>query len=233
MRIALLIPLLAAAAFGQAPSPQVNEDSLVTVLGFKYSAAVKEKKQVKETSSAPASELGPDDRYFRRNARQLDPPNAIQPNEKSLDGRRAALEKAVNDARTPAPVRTEGFKYQLKIRNEYTETIEVVFWEYQLLDAANPENNKKRQFLCGVKLGPGKELEITTFSTLGLSDVVNAKDAEAVANGQLSENVQINRVEYANGSILQRKEWDFKAVKADIDRALSTKWEKETCRMLR
>ena len=233
MRIALLIPLLAAATFGQVSNAKVNEDSLVSVISFKYSAAVKEGKEVKDTGNAPASALTPEDKYFRRTARQMDAPGAIQPKDYTIDGRSAALEKAVSDSRTQKPVRTEGFSYQLKIKNEHTEKIEVIFWEFQLKDAANSANIKSRQFLCGINVGAGKEIEITTFSTLGLSNVVEAKDADGSSKDRTVENVQINRVEYANGFILQRKEWDYKSVKPDIDRVLSTQWDRESCRMLR
>ena len=233
MRIALLIPLLVAATFGQGSNAKADEDSLVSVVGFKYSAAVKEGKEAKNVGNAPASALTPEDKNFRRTAKQMDPPNSIQPKDYTIDGRSAALEKAVSNSRTPKPSRKEGFTYQIRIRNEHTEKIEVIFWEIQLREVPNHATISTRQFICGVNVGPGKEVEITTFSTLGLSAVVEAQDAEAATKDQKSEQVQINRVEYANGSILQRKEWDYKAVKSDIDRAISTKWDKETCRMLR
>jgi hypothetical protein len=40
----------------------------------------------------------------------------------------------------------------------------------------------------------------------------------------------INRVEYADGSILQRKGWNFAEMKSSIERAIKTPWGAEMCR---
>jgi len=232
IRLAIFLTfMLVSVIAGQVPEPK-DEDSMVTVLGFKYLTTVKLNVPKQDTPVPPASAMIPEDKYFRRTARQMDPPNAIQPKDYTIDGRSAALEKNVNDARSAPPSTANGYSYQLKFRNDHTQKIEVIFWEYQRKEIANPANVTRRQFLCGVKVGPSKEIEVTAFSTLGLSDVVNVTIANIPAEGKFSESVQINRVEYANGSILQRRDWDHKAIKPAVDRALSVPWEKETCRAL-
>jgi hypothetical protein len=44
--------------------------------------------------------------------------------------------------------------------------------------------------------------------------------------------VTINRVEYADGSIWQRRDWNFAEVREGIARAVSTPWGPEMCRGL-
>lgn len=219
---------LASLTFGCSAINGQSEDSLVKVLGFQYGRSSSKPEKEKRESTAPASALIPEDKNFRRNARQLEPHDALDPKKNSIDGRSEALERNVNDARSPHPERTVGFTYQIRLRNDHSEKIEILFWEYRSIDLRNPSNVVRRQFLCGVRIGPGKESEVSAFSTLGLAAVVEAKDA----GNQFREEVQINRVEYSNGAILQRKDWDHQEIRPSIERALATPWGKETCRGL-
>jgi hypothetical protein len=42
----------------------------------------------------------------------------------------------------------------------------------------------------------------------------------------------LNRVEYADGSIWQRRDWNFAEIKLSYKRAVETPWEGEMCRGL-
>jgi hypothetical protein len=42
----------------------------------------------------------------------------------------------------------------------------------------------------------------------------------------------INRVEYTDGSMLQRKAWSLEEVKASYERALREQWQPGMCRAL-
>ena len=44
--------------------------------------------------------------------------------------------------------------------------------------------------------------------------------------------VLINRVEYADGSIWQRKDWNFSEIRMTYKRAVTTPWGSEMCRSL-
>jgi hypothetical protein len=46
------------------------------------------------------------------------------------------------------------------------------------------------------------------------------------------ERVVVDRIEYADGSIWQRKGWNFAEVRASVQRAVSTPWGAEMCRGL-
>jgi hypothetical protein len=174
----------------------------------------------------------PANKNFERNRRANDPVGVRDPNGDTLDGRSAALEKSVQEARAAKPKEVDGFAYRVKIQNASKKVIEVVFWEYQFKETANPANVARRQFLCGVNIKPDKEKELQAFSVSGPSDVISVGSLANKPENLFEEKVVINRVEYADGSIWQRKDWNFAEVKSGIARAIGTPWGAEMCRGL-
>lgn len=168
---------------------------------------------------------------FSRNGRINDPAGTRDPNADTLDGRSAQIEKNVQEARSPQTKQVDGFAYRVKIRNSAAQLVEILFWEYQFIDPANESNPTRHQFLCGLSLGQGKEKELEGFSVSSPSSVVNV---ESLANKESSfrQKVVINRVEYADGAIWQRKDWSLKEVKASYERALNEKWQPGMCKGL-
>ncbi len=67
----------------------------------------------------------------------------------------------------------------------------------------------RRQFLCGVNIAAGKGKELEGFSLSGPSDVVNVKTLADNGANPLKENVVINRIEYTDGAMWQRKAWNL------------------------
>jgi hypothetical protein len=99
-----------------------------------------------------------------------------------------------------------------RLRNVGTKQIEIVFWEYQFIDQSNTVVTR-HQFLCGVKVKPTKEKDLSVFSLLRPSDVVNVARAGEKTPTDARERVLLNRVEYADGSIWQRRDWNFGEIK--------------------
>ncbi len=73
---------------------------------------------------------------------------------------------------------------------------------------------------------------MAAFSLLGPSDVIDAKSLAGSHGKLFEEAVQINRIEFADGAILQRIGWKFEDVKKGVERATGTPWGKEICRPL-
>ena len=230
MRIGLLLPLLfVVAALGQNLTLS-NDNSSVAVIGFKWLTIHKTIKKQEAPNMAPPPEMTAGNKIAARTARANNP-LIPDPNEQTIDGRSAAIEKIVQEARTANPKPVDGFEYQARIQNTGKKSIEIVFWEYQFVDPAN-KTTTRRQFLCGAKIKPDKEKELQAFSLLGPSDVVNATTLANNAGNLFQEKVLINRVEYADGSIWQRKDWNFAEIKLTYKRAIETPWESEMCRSL-
>jgi hypothetical protein len=203
---------------------------LVAVLSFKCSR-IRRTVKVEPGGVIPAREMIADNKTYQRNARINQPVGQRDPNDDTLDGRSAAIEKIVQESRTPPPKSLDTFSYEAKIQNGSKKTIEVVFWEYQFINEASPLTPTRRQFLCGGGIKPGKEKDLQASSMSGPSDVVSV---ETLGNGNAKhslEMVLINRVEYADGAIWERKGWKFSEISRALKQALATPWT-EACRAL-
>lgn len=202
----------------------------VIVLSFNWSR-IRKTVQTEPTGNAPAREMIADNKNYPRNARVNQPVGQRDPNDDTIDGRSAAIEKIVQESRTPPPKSLDTFAYEVKVANGSKKTIDVVFWEYQFIDPASPETPTRHQFLCGAGLKSGKEKELQASSLSGPSDVVSAKTLANDSGKRFLEKVLINRVEYADGLIWQRKDWNFSEIRAALKKALATPWT-EMCRAL-
>ena len=206
-----------------------NDGSPMTVTSFKWSRA-RQKVDVSEVQgNAPAHAMIPQNRNFARNARVNDPQGVRDPNQDTLDGRREQMDKNVEESRAPRNKTMDGYLYRIKVQNTDAKAAEIVFWEYRFVDPANPELIARRQFLCGVNIAGGKGKDLEGFSLSGPSDVVSVK---TLADNAFKEDVLINRVEYSDGSIWQRKGWNLAEVKASYERVLREQWVPGTCKGL-
>jgi hypothetical protein len=232
MRTLWLLPFLLILALPNQKTPRSNDGSAVAVLNFKWAKSRQTVEKLDTPSAAPAAAMTPANKNFERNRRANDPAGVRDPNADSLDGRSAALDKSVQEARTPKPKAVDGYAYRVKVQNTSAKVVEVMFWEYQFKEKANPTNVARRQFLCGVNIKPDKEKELQAFSVNGPSDVISVSSLGNKAEELFEEQVVINRVEYADGTIWQRKDWNYAEVKLGIARAIGTPWGTEMCRGL-
>lgn len=228
MKTLCLLPLLAMLVLPvQNPPTPPPDGSQIAVLSFKWSRS----RQTGASDSdkpVPSRAVTPDDKNLDRNARANDPAGKRDPNADTLDARGQALEASVRSAEKQDKT-VDGFAYQVKLHNTSKQTVEVVFWEYQFIDAANPGNVARRQFLCGVKIKPDKDKELLAFEMSGPGETVSA----ASPTTSLQEKVLINRVEFADGKSWMRKDWNANEIKAAYQRAMGTPWSpNEMCRAL-
>jgi len=210
------------------------DGSSVVVIGFKSSKTHQTIKADPAASApaTPAPAMIPANKNYERNARANNPRGARDPNEDTIDGRSAALEKIVQESRTPQNKPVDVFAYVVKIQNVNTRVIETLFWEYQFVAPSDPATMARRQFLCGVNIKPDKAKELQAFSLSGPSDVISVATLANKSGNLFQEKVVINRVEYADGSIWQRKDWNFAEIKRGFERAIGTPWGAEMCRGL-
>ena len=142
------------------------------------------------------------------------------------------MERAVQESRTPKADDLTGYHYAAEVRNDTGRTVEVIYWEYRFTEIARPANVVSRQFLCGAKVKKGAKGDLTAFSMLAPSDTIDAASLAAANTKLFTEHVQINRVEFSDGQILQRNGWNYKDVQDAVKRVTSTPWGRETCRVL-
>src|SRR6185436_581749 len=118
-----------------------------------------------------------------------DPAGKRDPNEDTVDARGAALEQSVRDAEKRGPKTVGAFAFQAKIHNTSQQVIEIVFWEYQFIDPANPGSVTRRQFLCGLTLKPDKDKELQALSFGGPPNTVSAATIANNPNSPFQEKV--------------------------------------------
>ena len=224
--VSLCLPALSLPCTGQ------NEDSLVSVIDHKWERVRIAGEKITDGVVPPVRAVIPENKQRQRSARETMPQGAVDPNEYTTDGRSAALEKNVQDSRSVKTDDLNGFRYSAHIRNAGDRKIEVVFWEYRFRELANSQNFVRHQFLCSVKIKPGEKAEVFAYSTLGPSDVISAESLTDVPGKKFDEKILINRVEYSDGTILQRRDWKMKEIETALKKATSTPWGREICRPL-
>jgi len=224
----LLLPLVLMLVAQTQNAAPPRDAPLITVLSFKWTRIRKTVKKEPE-GITPARGMIDDNKTYQRNARVNQQVGQRDPNEDTIDGRSAAIEKIVAESRTPPPKSLDTFAYEAKIQNGSKKAIDVIFWEYQFIDPATATPTR-HQFLCSANLKPGKEKGLLASSLSGPSEVVSV---ETLANNdkRFLEQVLINRVEFADGSIWERKYWKFSEIRVALKRALATRWT-EMCREL-
>jgi len=220
--------LLVSTALGQ----DQNNDSTVSIVDFKWERVRLQGQKLGGDAVPPAKALTAEDKPFQRAIREQQMRGTENPNDYTLDARSAAIEKNVQESRTTKTADQNAFRYAVSLRNEGDSKIEIIFWEYRFKELANPANSVRRQFLCAAKFKPKEKLEFWAVSTLGPSDVISAASLTDSSGKLFDEKILINRIEYADGSILQRRDWKMDEIKASLKTATSTPWGREVCRAL-
>lgn len=217
----------------QNPQTLTPDGSPISVLAFKWSRSHLTFEPPTPEKPMPARAMTPNDKAYARSARINDPAGKRDPNEDTVDARGVALEQSVRNAEKPAPKTVEAFAFQAKIHNASKQVVEIVFWEYQFIDPANPGSVTRRQFLCGINLKPDKDKDLQASSLGGPPNTVNAATIANQQQNPFQEKVVINRVEFADGKSWMRKDWNANEIKAGYQRAMSTPWAPtEMCRAL-
>lgn len=230
MRASLFLPLILMLLAPIQKPVTGEESSPIVVLSSRWARSRLTVEQANSAYVPPAPAMISANKIRERNRRADIPAGERDPNLDTIDGRAAALEKSVQDSRAPKPV--EGFVYRLKVHNVDTKVIEFLFWEYQFIDQSNATPMSQRQFLCAVFVKPDKDKNVEAFSTFGPGDVISAGMLSKKGGDLFQEKVVINRVEYADGSIWQRKGWHLNDVRLSYERVLRTPWGSEKCRGL-
>jgi hypothetical protein len=202
----------------------------ITVVDFSWQrehrAAAKSGSEV----LSPTRAVTNDNKYFQRKAREGQTNVTTDPNETTIDGRSAAIDKNIQEARSAKVDDLNGYTYRAKVRNSTSKTIKIIFWEYRFTEVANPQNVVRRQFICSVGIKPDDTKELAVFSTFGPSDVISTENLGKPGEKLFDEKVIVNRFEFSDGTLRQRGNWKYDDFQKSIERATSMPWGKEVCR---
>lgn len=121
-----------------------------------------------------------------------------------------ALKKVERDATRTAIKSGQIFTYKVKVQNMSAKTIKNLFWEYQIIESASPENLSRRQFFCAAQIKANQQKGLEVLSLIpATTNVISAKTLGGDSKKPFEENVVINHIEYKDGSIWQRADWSF------------------------
>jgi hypothetical protein len=211
MRIPLLLLLLLIPVVVCAQQPG-DETEPAAVLGFRWFRDRRSIEYADTRPTTPAPEMIAANKNFEKQRRINNPAGVRDPNEDTIDGRSAQLDRIVQESRENER-RVDGFTYQAKIQNNSPKIVKRIFWEFQFKEKANPKNVSRRQFVCAAKLKPEKATDLEIFTLSAPTGVVSVSTLKNKANRDFDELVVVNRVEYEDGSTWQRQGWNYDDVK--------------------
>ena len=110
-------------------------------------------------------------------------------------------EKTARESRPPQSL--ELYQYRIELKNRGSNTIKWAFVDYQTSAASDPDNPSHRQFACSVTIKSNQSKLMEAFSNLPPNRIVSAVDPDKPR----IERVIINRIEYADGAVWQRPNW--------------------------
>ncbi|CAN5556536.1 hypothetical protein BH10ACI2_BH10ACI2_12720 [soil metagenome] len=225
MRISLMVSLL----FVFVPALCVAQEP-ISVLDASWQRDRQSASKTGTDSQGKVRGVTDDNKYFQRKQREAQTNVTIDPNETTIDGRSATLDKIAKEAGSAKVEDVNGFSYRANIKNNTDKTVAIVFWEYRFTELSNPQNIVRRQFICSVNIKPDEKKELSVFSTLGPSDVISAESLSKTTEKLFDEKVILNRFEFSDGTLRQRGNWKYDDYQKSIERATATPWGKEVCR---
>ena len=210
------------------------QNGTVTVVDSNWKVVHESAKKGETISAIPAPAMIDQNKNFQRNARenQMMQRGTTDPNEQTVDGRSAQLQKMSSEAQAPNYDAKIGYAYTANVKNDSDKTVVTIFFEYRFTEIATPTRVTSRHFICGVKIKPGDKHELAAASSLGPSNTVSVESLANTTDKIFDEKVIINRIEFSDDSVLNRRDWKYDDHKDAIKRVTEKGWGKEVCRML-
>ena len=97
-----------------------------------------------------------------------------------------------------------GFIYKFTVKNTGSKIIRHLVWEYSFTDPATQRKVGVRQYKSSVKIRPGMTADLVVRSSLPPIGTINATQAGQNSQDQSPEQMVIQRIKYADGSVWQR-----------------------------
>jgi hypothetical protein len=152
--------------------------------------------------------------------------------QKSIDTQSRELAKVESDAKKGAPsILDKIFLFELQIKNLDEKPVKSFIWEYRLSRESSPPDSSGRRFLCVEKIKAGDSKTLKIISYLPPVNVIDASAASEKAGKNPAAAVIINRVEYADGTVWKRPDWDDSKYKLDSPRLIE-KLKSSDCTVL-
>lgn len=141
--------------------------------------------------------------------------------EKSIDEKSRDLSRIENTARNSALTPSGNiFLYELQVKNLDQKNIKSFIWEYRPASKSLSQNDSSRRFLCSEKIKAGDSKTLRTISYLPPINMVDATAASEESKKNSAADVIINRVEYTDGTVWKRADWDDSKYRLDSSKTV-------------
>ena len=96
------------------------------------------------------------------------------------------------------------YQIQLEVKNTGTNIVKYLIWEFR--PTGMPDDYEPKQYLCKLQVKPKGKKVLEVWTPFAPVKVVRADvRADALKDGE----VVINKIEYADGSVWKKPEWNF------------------------
>ncbi|HSK70313.1 MAG TPA: hypothetical protein VK892_01360 [Pyrinomonadaceae bacterium] len=93
--------------------------------------------------------------------------------------------------------------YKIKVKNIGEKAVTALTLEYIFSEPSTQQEISRRQFVSKEEIAPGETVSLVFHSVAPPTGTINVKDADKKSGEQFSEQIIIQRVEYADGSVWQ------------------------------
>jgi hypothetical protein len=117
---------------------------------------------------------------------------------------------AIDNRGRPVRIETEAsgpfttYVYKAKVTNNDTKTISAIEWDYVFYDPTTDKEVGRHLLKNNVKIQPGKSAELSRRSASPPTKTVDVNKTDKKIKEQYAERVEIQRIEYADGTVWQR-----------------------------
>ncbi len=210
MLVTILLPILFVIQPPKQNPPAPDEPSPIVVTSFRWFRDRQSADKVVVPPRVPQPPTIDGTQTAGRNGRTDGTAPERDPNLDKIETRSGALDRIGEEAEAP---RVDGFTYEVKFKNLGTKQTQTIFWEYQFKEIAHANNASRRRFICGVKFKSDKDKLVQVFSTLGPIAVINVKNLPRDSNNRFDQSIVIDRIEFEDGSVWQRRDWNIEEAK--------------------
>jgi hypothetical protein len=151
-----------------------------------------------------------DEDPFKHNREQLENERRQEIIDRENALRMRSGKTAIDDRGRPAPVEVAThdprvtYLYKAKVTNTESKSIRAIDWDYVFFEQADGKEVGRHLFKSNVKIQPGKSAELSRRTASPPTNVVNVAKTGKKIKEQYAERVEIQRIEYDDGSVWTR-----------------------------
>ena len=120
------------------------------------------------------------------------------PNGSTSDANVPAQASGISDRDTPF------FMYSVEVKNEGSESIKAILWDYLIIDSNSKEELGRHEFISLEKIARNSVKTLTVSSRITPSQVITVQGSPPTANSTVVERVMLKCVVYDDGTVWQQ-----------------------------